>query len=43
MIDKNLFGEDPISAEVLNNKTPFIDIGIPSSLDKAQYYIPDIL
>ena len=43
MIDKNLFGIDPISAQVLPHETPFIDIGIPSSYKEAQHFIPKIL
>jgi len=43
MIDDMLFGEDPISAEVLNLNTPFIDIGIPSSLKEAEKLIPKII
>ena len=43
MVDSNLFSKFPISAEILEYKTPFIDIGIPSSLRQAQFYIPKII
>ena len=43
MIDKDCFGEDPIMAEILSLDTPFIDIGIPSSLQEAQNFIPEII
>lgn len=43
MIDSHLFGKCPISAEILESNTPFIDIGIPSSLKQAQVYIPKII
>ena len=43
MIDKDCFGEEPIMAEILDLNTPFIDIGIPSSLHAAQDFIPEII
>ena len=43
MIDKDCFGEEPIMAEILDLNTPFIDIGIPSSLHEAQDFIPEII
>ncbi len=43
MIDNHLFNNVPISAEVLESNTPFIDIGIPISLKEAQTFIPKIL
>ena len=43
MIDKDCFGEEPIMAEILSLDTPFIDIGIPSSLKEAQNFIPEII
>ena len=43
MIDNTLFGKDPISAVLLAAETPFIDIGIPQSLEEAQYFIPEII
>lgn len=43
MIDNDLFGKCPISAEILESNNPFIDIGIPSSLKHAQVYIPKII
>ena len=42
-IDNTLFGENPISGEILSSKTPFIDIGVPSSLKEGQTYIPEII
>ena len=36
MIDNSLFSESPVSAEILSEDTPFIDIGIPESLKNAQ-------
>ena len=43
MIDNHLFNKVPISAEVLESNTPFIDIGIPITYKEAQIYIPKIL
>ncbi len=43
LIDDNLFGKEPISAEVLDIETPFIDIGIPKTLKEAQIFIPKII
>ena len=43
MVDKHLFSEFPISTEILESNTPFIDIGIPTSLEQAQFYIPKII
>ena len=43
MIDKDCFREGPIMAEILDLDTPFIDIGIPSSLHEAQNFIPEII
>ena len=43
MIDDSLFGNKTISGEVLDLKTPFIDIGVPSTLKEAQYFIPKII
>ena len=43
MIDKDCFGNRPNSAITLKENTPFLDIGIPSSLLQAQKYIPKIL
>ncbi|MBI96752.1 sugar phosphate nucleotidyltransferase [uncultured Prochlorococcus sp.] len=43
LIDENLFGREPVSAEVLNINTPFIDIGIPKTLKEAQTFIPKII
>ena len=42
MIDKDCFQKDPIRAEILDLSTPFIDIGIPSSLEEAKKFIPKI-
>ena len=43
MIDKDCFGNNPIAAELLSIKIPFIDIGIPSDYDRAQILIPKIM
>lgn len=43
MVDKHLFSKFPISTEILESNTPFIDIGIPTSLKQAQFYIPKIV
>ena len=43
LIDESLFSQDPISAEILDIKTPFIDIGIPETLKEAQKFIPKII
>ena len=43
MVDKHLFSKYPISTEILESNIPFIDIGIPKSLQLAQSYIPEIL
>ena len=43
LIDENLFGREPVSAEVLDINTPFIDIGIPKTLKEAQTFIPRII
>jgi len=43
MIDKDCFGEDPIQAVTLKNDIPFLDIGIPSSYNQSQTYIPRLL
>ena len=43
MIDKSLFGKLPVSAEILKEDTPFIDIGIPESFKDAQTFIPEII
>ena len=43
MIDTDCFNKIPIAAEILPFETPFIDIGIPSSLIEAQSLIPEIL
>ena len=43
MIDKDCFGENPIKAVTLENKIPFLDIGIPSSYDVSQTYIPKLV
>ena len=43
MIDKNLFGMSPVSAAILKEETPFIDIGIPESFKNAQTFIPKII
>ena len=42
MIDKDCFQKDPIRAEILDLSTPFVDIGIPSSLEEAEKFIPKI-
>ena len=43
MIDDNLFGNKITAGEVLDVKTPFIDIGVPSTLKEAQKFIPKII
>ena len=43
MIDKHCLGDKPSSAIVLNKDIPFLDIGVPNSLEEAQNYIPKIL
>ena len=43
MIDKDCFGNNPISAEILSSEIPFIDIGIPSDYNRAQILIPQIM
>ena len=43
MIDKDCFGKDPITAFILKNDIPFLDIGIPSSYNESQTYIPKII
>tara|TARA_A100001011_G_scaffold392671_1_gene480767 strand:+ start:2059 stop:2814 length:756 start_codon:yes stop_codon:yes gene_type:complete len=43
MIDKDCFGENPIQAVTLENTIPFLDIGIPSSYNASQTYIPKLL
>ena len=43
LIDENLFAREPVSAEVLDINTPFIDIGIPKTLKEAQTFIPKII
>lgn len=43
MIDKHCFGDKASLAITLKENIPFLDIGIPSSLIKAQKYIPEIL
>ena len=43
MIDRHFFGDNPALAITLKENIPFLDIGIPSSLIKAQKYIPKIL
>ena len=43
MIDKDCFGENPINGYRLNIDTPFLDIGIPSSYNKSQTFIPNII
>ena len=43
MIDKDCFGEDPIQAITLKNNIPFLDIGIPSSYNSSQTYIPKLV
>jgi len=42
MIDKDCFQKDPIRAEILDLSTPFLDIGIPSSLEEAKNFLPII-
>lgn len=42
-IDKDCFGREGINALNLESNIPFIDIGIPSDLEKAQDLIPQIL
>ena len=42
MMDRDCIGISPVRGELLNLNTKFIDIGIPSSLDKAQTFIPEI-
>ena len=43
MIDKDCFGDNPIQAVTLENTIPFLDIGIPSSYDVSQTYIPKLV
>ena len=43
MIDKDCFGREPISGIKLNHDIPFLDIGIPSSYNESQTYIPKII
>ena len=43
MIDRDCFGEDPIRAVTLENTIPFLDIGIPSSYNKSQTFIPKLV
>tara|TARA_Y100001970_G_C14193847_1_gene836955 strand:+ start:874 stop:1632 length:759 start_codon:yes stop_codon:yes gene_type:complete len=43
MIDKHCFGDKPALAKILAKDIPFLDIGVPESLIKAQEYIPEIL
>ena len=43
MIDKDCFGKNPIQAVTLENTIPFLDIGIPSSYNASQTYIPKLL
>ena len=43
MIDRDCFGENPIRAVTLNNTIPFLDIGIPSSYNESQTYIPKLV
>ncbi len=43
MIDRDCFGHNPIQAYTLKNDIPFLDIGIPSSYNKSQFYIPKII
>ena len=43
MIDKDCFGKKPISGIKLNHDIPFLDIGIPSSYNESQTYIPKII
>ena len=40
MIDKDCFGEEPIRATKLKSGISFLDIGIPSSYNISQTYIP---
>ena len=42
-IDKDCFGIEGINALNLESNIPFIDIGIPNDLEKAQDLIPQIL
>lgn len=42
MMDKDCIGIEPVRGELLSHNTKFIDIGIPSSLNKAQTFIPEI-
>ena len=43
MIDKDCFGANPIQAITLKNTIPFLDIGIPSSYNSSQTYIPKLV
>ena len=43
MIDKDCFGGNPIRAVTLENTIPFLDIGIPSSYNESQSFIPKIV
>ena len=43
MIDKDCFGGNPIQAFTLKNTIPFLDIGIPSSYNASQTYIPKLV
>ena len=43
MIDKDCFGDNPIQAVTLENTIPFLDIGIPSSYNVSQTYIPNLV
>ena len=43
MIDKDCFGADPIQAITLKNTIPFLDIGIPTSYNSSQTYIPKLV
>ena len=43
MIDKDCFGDNPIQAITLENAIPFLDIGIPSSYNASQTYIPKLV
>ena len=42
-IDKDCFGKDPINAINLKDDILFIDIGVPSDLEKGKDVIPKII
>ena len=42
-IDKDCFGKDPVNAINLKDDILFIDIGIPSDLEKGKDLIPRII